>query len=601
MASNESRIYARLVAPVRGKIIVGVVLTILSSISNFLPYYAIVQVAQEVLERGIPSFETLIPWIALAICGALFGRFFFAIGTGICHYADADFRVNARTILTEHLSKIPLGWFSANSSSEVKQGATDDVLNMHQSVGHAPVDITSAILTPLIPLAYLFTVDWRVAFILLAFFVIVLAAAAPFMFKDYTELNSSYNASLVELSSSTVEMVDGISVVKTFGSSSHASQRFRDAVSALVTICYSWTKRTASPFSITAALFSPAAMLVVLLSVSLLFITQGWLTLSQCVPFLVLGVGIPVALINIFNPFRFLRQSMQSAEHLGSILSVEPLKEPDHPQTIEDNALDISFDKLSFSYSDDASPALQDIEVTLTPGTVTALVGLSGSGKTTFARLIPRFWDPTKGSLSFNQIDLRNMDTSHVLSHVAIVFQDTVLLRESIRDNIRLGQSRASEAEVIEVAKKAQIHDRILEFPSGYDTVVGSSDGNLSGGEMQRVAIARAMLQDASILVLDEATAHADPENEVAIQKALSNLARGRTTIVIAHRLNTITHADQILVLDQGRIVEAGTHSQLLSRKGRYESLWRTQHIDTVLATAEETDEQTSMSEGSNR
>lgn len=543
-------------------------------------------------------FGSFVPLDAYGDLGCAIGSFLFSAATGICHYADADFRVNARTILTEHLSKVPLGWFSANSSAQVKQGATDDVLNMHQSVGHAPVDITTAVLSPLLPLIYLFAIDWRLSLILIAFFVIILAITAPIMFKDYADLNTRYNDSLVELSSSIVEMIDGITVVKTFGKSSHASQRFGRAVANQTDICYKWTKQTASPFSILFAMFSPATMLVILLSLSVAVSASGWIEFSQCIPFLVLGVGVPSALINVFNPFRFLRQSMQSAAHLGTILDVQPLPEPSTPQEVPDCNLSVAFDKLSFSYNEDAEPALDGVDVVLDPGTVTALVGSSGSGKTTFARMIPRFWDPTEGTLRFNSIDLREMKTTHVLSHAAIVFQDTVLLRESIRDNIRLGCMQASDEEVVEAAKNAQIHDRIEELPHGYDTVVGSEDGNLSGGEMQRVAIARAMLQDAPILVLDEATAHADPENEGAIQKALSRLSQGRTTVVIAHRLNTITNADKILVLESGHIIESGRHEELLELGGHYASLWEAQQIDTSLVGRRQKIEEPKKTEG---
>ena len=580
MVSSPQQVYARLVAPVKGKIILAVILTITSAICNFMPYVAIARVAQMALVGGMPSMEELLFWIIAAVAGAIAGRFLFAIATGICHFADADFRVSTRTVLIKHLGKVPLGWFSVNSSAQAKQGATDDVLNMHQSVGHAPVDVTLAVLTPVLPLLYLFFADWRIALILIGFLVLSLFISAPFIFKDFERLNTDYNTQLVEVSSAVVEMIDGITVVKTFGTASRASKRYHDAVARLTKVCYVWTKQTANPTSVLFAIYSPATMLVFLLAVSLLFVSNGWASLSQCIPFLVLGVGVPSSFIAIFQAFRFLQQSMQGAKHLGTILDIEPLKEPNNPSMVASTDLSVEFNDLSFSYEVNGTLALADIDVVLKPNTVTALVGSSGSGKTTFARLIPRFWDPATGSINFNKVDLREMMTSHVLSRVAIVFQETVLLRETIRDNIRLGRLEATEEAVIAAAKNAQIHERIIELPNGYDTVVGSDDGNLSGGEMQRVAIARAMLQDAPILVLDEATAHADPENETAIQQALSNLAEGRTTVVIAHRLNTITNADQILVLDRGMIIEQGTHEELLEKQGRYAMLWASQQIE---------------------
>ncbi len=580
MDSAEGRVYSRLIEPVRAKMVLGVIMAAVSAVCSFVPYVAITHVAQRALAEGIPPFEELVPWVALAIGGALAGRFIFSLATGICHVADADFRVNARTILIDHLGKIPLGWFSDNSSAEVKQGATDDVLNMHQSVGHAPVDVTTAVLSPALPLLYLFAVDWRMALILLAYFVLVVGVAAPFMFKDFATLNARYNDSVVELSAATVEMVEGISVIKTFGNASRASRRFSEAVTNLSRICYVWTKKTGGPSAIIFALFSPASMLVVLLALALWFLSSGWTDLSHCVPFLVLGVGVPSSFINLFSTVRFLQQSLIAAGHIGSILAVQPLEEPREPRTVAENDLTLTFDQVSFSYGEEAPLALREVEATLEPDTVVALVGASGSGKTTFARLIPRFWDPTGGRIAISGVGLREMETSHVLSKVAIVFQDTIVLRESIKDNIRLARPDASDEEVVAAARSAQIHERIKELPHGYDTVIGGDEGQLSGGEQQRVAIARAMLQDASILVLDEATAHADPENEVAIQEALSNLARGRTTVVIAHRLNTIVHADQILVLSEGRIVERGRHDDLVDSGGVYAALWKSQQIE---------------------
>ena len=386
---------------------------------------------------------------------------------------ESSVLIRARTILINHLGKIPLGWFSKTSSAEVKQGATDDVLNMHQSIGHAPVDVTTTILSPTLPFVYLFAVDWRMALVLLAYLVAVLGVAAPFMFRDLSDLEARYNASLVELSAAVVEMVEGISVIKTFGSTSRAGRRFSKAVANLSKICYVWTRKSGGPAAIIFALFSPASLLVMLLAVTLWFLSCGWTSLPACIPFLVLGVGIPSSLINLFVTVRFLQQSLVAAGHLGSILAVQPLEEPREPRTVTADGLTVAFDDVSFSYGKDASPALQEVSATLEPDTVVALVGASGSGKTTFARLIPRFWDPVRGRVTINEVGLREMMTSYVLSKVAIVFQDTIILRESIKNNIRLARPDASDEEVVAAAKGAQIHERIKELPHGYDTVIG--------------------------------------------------------------------------------------------------------------------------------
>lgn len=576
------RVYVRLIEPVRGRIVKNIVIAALSSLCGFVPYFAITRVAQISIVEGVPSLDELAFWVLLAVAGAVAGRILFALATSSCHYADADFRVHVRTVLVEHLGKVPLGWFSDNNSAQVKQAATDDVLNLHQSVGHAPVDVTTALLSPLIPLVYLFTVDARFALLVVVYLAAVIGVAWPFMMKDFGPLNKQYNEALVEVSSASVEMIDGIAVVKTFGSASRAGVRYREATAALAKICYEWTKSTSNPFSLISALFSPATMLVVMAAATLFFVSQGIITLEQCIPFLVLGVGIPSAILALFVSVRFLQQSVQAADHLATVLDVAPLAEPESPLSVGDGSLHIDFEDVSFAYGPDSPFVLEGIDAKLEPGTVTALVGDSGSGKTTFARLVPRFWDPVSGAVRMNGTPLSDLASSDVLSQVAVVFQDSMLLRASIRDNICLGKPGASDEDMVAAARKAQIHERIEELPCGYDTVVGSEGADLSGGEAQRVAIARAIVQDAPILVLDEATAHADPENETAIQRALTALATGRTTIVIAHRLDTIVHADQILVLSRGRIIERGCHAELLAADGHYAALWKSQQVDAI-------------------
>ena len=291
--------------------------------------------------------------------------------------------------------------------------------------------------------------------------------------------------------------------------------------------------------------------------------------------FLVLGLALTMPVLTLGYASNELSLASEAARRLASVLSTPPMPQPEHPRVPAGN--EVRFRDVSFAYgsagNEDAAMVLDRIDLTLEPGTMTAVVGPSGSGKTTLGRLLCRFWDPVGGAIELGGADLREIESAELYRRVGFVFQDVQLIRASVADNIRLARPEATMADVQAAARAAQIHDRLTELPDGYDSVVGENV-SLSGGERQRVSIARALLADTPILVLDEATAFADPASETAVQDALSTLVAGRTLVVIAHRLSTITGADQIVVLDGGRIAESGSHDELLASGGIYAAQW---------------------------
>lgn len=552
----------------------GCGLSAVAAVLGLGPYVCVWLVARDALAvfPNLAAAPNLARWGWMAVWFAVANVVVYFAALMCTHLAAFRTARNIRSALMRHVVRLPLGFFVGTQSGLLRKQIDENAGLTEDMLAHKLPDFTGAVITPIAAIVVLFAINWVMGLLCLVTMLIPLAVMLSMMSGDNATFFHQYQLEIEKMSAEAVEYVRGIPVVKVFQQTIYSFKAFYNAIMSYSNLAtkYSMSCRTGQTVFLTCihgafALLIPAALLLA---------SRGD-ALAALVNFIFYALFAPACggMINrIMYASDSIRQTEEAMFKLNRILAEQPLPEAASPKAPK--GADIAFRDVTFTYPGMEKPALDRMSFTALEGSTVALVGHSGGGKTTAASLIPRFWDAQEGAVLIGGVDVREMAAETLMRHVAFVFQDTKLFKKSLYDNIHCSRPDATREQVLAAAHAAQCGDILEKLPDGIDTVVGAKGVYLSGGEAQRIALARAILKDAPIIVLDEATAFADPENEYQIQKAFEQLTWGKTVLMIAHRLSTIQNADQILVLDGGSVMESGTHETLLERGGKYTAMW---------------------------
>ena len=545
----------------------SVVLATGSVIFKVIPYFVIADVVKMFLDsnREFKAYLVKAVWIALSF---ILAELLHSISTALSHKATFTVLANIRKACCEKLARVPLGYVKDTSSGTFKNILVERIDSIETTLAHIVPEFTSNLLAPVIILIYFFLTDWRLA--LWSLVPVVVGFLSYFgMMLDYKPSFERTVQTTKDLNDAAVEYIDGIEVIKAFGKTESSYAKFTKAAMAYADSFISWMKRC-SIFHALMMVVTPYTLLTVL-PFGAHYVENGTLTIPDFIMCIILSLGIVGPLITVGS---YTDDLGKIGVIVGEVVGI--LEQPELKRLAESTAVpkdnSITLTDVKFGYHD--KEILHGVTMELKAGTVNAIVGPSGSGKSTIAKLIASLWDVNSGSIKIGGVDIKQLSLTDFNQKIAYVAQDNYLFNESVRENIRQGNPNATDEQVIEVTKKSGCYDFIMQLENGFDTIVGGAGGHLSGGERQRISIARAMLKDAPIVILDEATAYTDPENEAILQNSIAKLVAGKTLIVIAHRLSTVKDSDQIFVINEGNVEAHGTHEELLASCPLYKEMW---------------------------
>lgn len=551
-----------------GSLIGAIVSAFVGVLLGMLPYFAAAQIIIKLL-AGEKELGLYLPWLGIGLAGYIARTLLYNMALSISHKATFSILKTIRQKILSKLPNLPLGTVMDMPSGKIKQIIVDQVDGMETTLAHLFPEMTANVAGPILILIYLFLLDWRMALLSLVTIPVGMMFAMSVMGSYARDYEGAVKTTM-EMNGTIVEYIGGIEVIKAFNQGKASYAKLSDRVMANAQYYYNWMKK--SQFGMSMAYSIVPGTLITVLPIGWLFYRSGSLSVENFITIVILSLGIAGPLIAAMNFVDTLAQVGTTVEAVDELLSAEEQRHGN--QTVSIPNADIVLSHVSFRYHEDKE-ILKDVSLSIPAGSITALVGPSGSGKSTIAKLIAGFWDVKGGSITIGGVDERDIPLKQLYDKVAFVSQDNYLFDESVRENIRMGKLSATDQEVEAAAKAAGCDGFIRGLEKGYDTRVGGGGAHLSGGERQRIAIARAMLKDAPIVILDEATAYIDPENEAVIQKAIGKLIQSKTVIVIAHRFSTIKDADKIVVIKDGQVEAQGTHEGLRKNCPLYESMWQ--------------------------